>query len=818
MTHKVKRLYINETEVEQRFIYPLLTSPGFLEIDADAIQPKSYLAPTQLDKDAGRKSGYFPDYSIWISGQPVLIVEAKDPIIQSQTGFREACLYARHFNSRFKTGVNPCKFVIATNGVNLLAGYWDQETPVLELNVSDLKVGTKQTQRLVDFCGNSILENHATAFRARFGTSRGVKPATMVGDQALLNAKRPLNSFAADLSPILRRYFSSTDDESNREIAAKAYVSSAETTEYDHVLEALLKDRSSPRRDSIVQSIHTSKNEERILTKAIQSFHSGKTHQGQLQIIQGGVGSGKSLFARRYRDLLEPQGLKASNIWSFIDFNASPPSLKGAERWLAERFIEGIERENPALPLYETEVQKGIFARRIQQRKAYYELLRKASSEQENLGRAKDLAEWQNDVIGLAEGFAQYVTSINKSLVVVLDNVDKLDLQSQLDAFQLALWFMQKSRAFTILQMRDETYERYKNKPPLDTFRSGIAFYIAPPRFIDVVKRRLELGIAFLAKEDQSDREYVLDSGARVVLPPGELGGFLQELYLTLFGRRANVARVLEALSGRDVRKALEMFVSIVTSGHLSTSAITSAARGEGEVAIGEFHILRILMRTDYRFFSDQSGYTSNIFHYENTWTKPDNFILVEILYFLAMNRKRVGEIGLEGYFSVKRICNEIQKFGYDRGDIFSAVNYLLSRQLIIADNFSTTEVDLNDSVKVRAAGFMHLRVLCERIEYLYGVIVVTPITNETVYTQLAEYVGRENTRGNISATEKTRAVEIFLGFLEEEFKRVRKDNPIIDDQLSGANYILGRMQSSVKRFFDHTTHSTTDRNELDLA
>jgi hypothetical protein len=171
-----------------------------------------------------------------------------------------------------------------------------------------------QTQRLIDFCGHSILENHANAYRAQSGTGRGVRPATIVGDQALLNAKRPLNSFAADLSPILRRYFSSTDDDSNSEIAAKAYVSSAETTEYDHVLEALLKDRSSPRRDSIVQSILTSKNEERVLTKAIQGFHSGKHHRGQLQIIQGGVGSGKSLFARRYRDFLEPRELKTSNI------------------------------------------------------------------------------------------------------------------------------------------------------------------------------------------------------------------------------------------------------------------------------------------------------------------------------------------------------------------------------------------------------------------------------------------------------------------------------------------------------------------------
>jgi hypothetical protein len=52
-----------------------------------------------------------------------------------------------------------------------------------------------------------------------------------------------------------------------------------------------------------------------------------------------------------------------------------------------------------------------------------------------------------------------------------------------------------RSKAFIILQMRDETYERYKNRPPLDKFRSGITFHIAPPRFIDVGAERAGSGI-----------------------------------------------------------------------------------------------------------------------------------------------------------------------------------------------------------------------------------------------------------------------------------------------------------------------------------
>jgi len=809
---------LNEGDVEQKIIYPLLTEPSFLGIAEEAVKAKSYLAPTQLDKEAGRKSGYYPDYSVWLQGLPVLIVEAKDPSVPSQKGFREACLYARHLNSRYTTDLNPCRFIIATNGVNLLAGFWDQETPELDLLVADLNQGTEATEKLINFCHASILASHSSIYFSKILVTHGIRPFNLAGGNALLNSKCPLNTFAADLSPILRRYFSSaSNEESNREIAERAYVSSAELTEYDRVLEAMLKDRAPPHRDTIVKPIRTSKHEEPILTKAIQEYVTDKPQGGQLQIIQGGVGSGKSLFARRYRDLLEPPELKLTNYWSFIDFNVSQPSLKGAEQWLCEQFIKSFARENPGIDLYSQEAMKGIFSRKIQQRKASYEMLKTVSLEAEVRARVEDFTRWQSDPVVMAEGVANYVVGIkNMSLIVVMDNVDKLELQNQLDAFQLSLWFMERTKAFVILQMRDETYERYKNKPPLDTFRAGITFHIAPPRFIDVVKRRLELGIEYLANNANEKQEFFLDNGARVLLPKGELGNFLKTLYSVIFGKRTNVARLLEALAGRDVRKALEMFVAIVTSGHLSTNAIMSNVLGASAFPINEFHIIRILMRADYRFFSENNDTITNIFHYSNDWSKPDNFLLSEILYFLCMNRKRHGELGLEGYFSVSRICDYIQMLGYDRDDVLNAVNFLLTRGLIIADSFSIAEVSTDNCVKIQASGFVHLRILCERIEYIYGVIPVTPIGDEHTANKLAGFINRESQRGEAKASEKAQAVEILLNFFKAEMTRIREKNPFFDRNTSGAVYVLDSMQHALQKYHKVASGNLTP-NQLDL-
>ena len=229
----------NESDVEQKIVTPLLVEGIYLEIPSEKVFPKQYLAPSVLDKAAGKAIGYYPDYTVWMRGFPVLVVEAKSPDVPSETGYREASLYARHLNQSYKTDLNPCRFLIATNGKTLLAGYWDSP-PVLEVQVANLRLGSADLERLRQHCHNGVLEEFARQCLLRVRSERVFFPYMLLGGPALLRARVPVNSFAADLSPILRLYFTSPSEENNREIIERAYVSSDEVTEYDRILEALL--------------------------------------------------------------------------------------------------------------------------------------------------------------------------------------------------------------------------------------------------------------------------------------------------------------------------------------------------------------------------------------------------------------------------------------------------------------------------------------------------------------------------------------------------------------------------------------------------
>jgi hypothetical protein len=82
----------------------------------------------------------------------------------------------------------------------------------------------------------------------------------------------------------------------------------------------------------------------------------------------------------------------------------------------------------------------------------------------------------------------------------------------------------------------------------------------------------------------------------------------LRGLYIEIFQKPNNMSRVLEALAGRNVRRALDMFLTIITSGHMPEDVIASVAQGSGFYSFPEYRILRALMRQDYRYFNNNSG------------------------------------------------------------------------------------------------------------------------------------------------------------------------------------------------------------------
>jgi hypothetical protein len=144
--------------------------------------------------------------------------------------------------------------------------------------------------------------------------------------------------------------------------------------------------------------------------------------------------------------------------------------------------------------------------------------------------------------------------------------------------------------------------------------------------------------------------------------------------------------------------------------------------------------------------------------------------------------------------------------------DVRRALDMFVS---ILPDHMNQSEVDFADSVKVTAAGFIHLRVLSERFEYLYGVLTVTPISDSQTALEISEYLRRENQMDQLGAFQQVRAIESFLEYLRKQFAHLKAAYPEFGNDRAGAAYAIKQIDSAV-RYFRNPTSPRLLQNYLD--
>ena len=81
---------VTESDVEQKLIYPFLTSaePIGLGLDDSQVLTKHVLRQVLIGKGKKQKY-YYPDYLVSIRGIPVLVVEAKKPSTPLEDAYAE---------------------------------------------------------------------------------------------------------------------------------------------------------------------------------------------------------------------------------------------------------------------------------------------------------------------------------------------------------------------------------------------------------------------------------------------------------------------------------------------------------------------------------------------------------------------------------------------------------------------------------------------------------------------------------------------------------------------------------------------------------
>jgi predicted RNA-binding protein with RPS1 domain len=223
---------------------------------------------------------------------------------------------------------------------------------------------------------------------------------------------------------------------------------------------------------------------------------------------------------------------------------------------------------------------------------------------------------------------------------------------------------------------------------------------------------------------------------------------------------------MIVGLAGRDIRRAMEIFLDFCKSGHITEDEIFKICQAEGEYPI-PFHIVaRVLMRMNRRFYDGNASYVKNIFHCDPNDSKPFYFTRFLILRWLYERHTIKGPINQPGYHKVSELKSDLFLVGLNDEVVNREVVYLLKSRCIIAENLRTDQVEDDDLISLAPAGFVHLN-LVSKVDYLASVAEETYYDNKQISAEISTQISDKNIHYSLQS-----AINIsdkFLNYLEQK-------------------------------------------------
>jgi hypothetical protein len=704
---------LTESDVEQKFVYRLLTQPepvglGYTDFD---FRTKTDIRKLQIDKGAKRKL-YYPDYAIIVNGIPSLIIEAKTPKEDVSEAFRQARLYATEINASYPKMINPCERIIVTDGTILVAGFWDQDDP--EVSVTKEKFVTTDPSffKFIEFCSKkTILANTEKILSKIKSNARYFKPLFMLGGKSVISESIGDNSFGSNVSIEYKYLFNPDSAEDRKSIIESAYVTSKRKQSHVTPIDKIIR-ASIPQHILDARSIQDTSRPTEIIS-TLTDVHKIKN---ELCILIGSVGSGKSTFTDYLRLKALPDELKCSTSWENINLNKAPLTKELIYDWIVTQYISAVKLRHTDIDFDHLETLQFIYSKELESVKKGRAALYPEGSEKYLDALYSVIENLQSDNSATLSGIIDHLyTKRNILPVIVLDNCDKRSRDDQLLMFDVASWLKSTFPCMVFLPIRDITYDRYRNEPPLDTVIKDLVFRIDPPRLEKVIYMRLNYALRQI-NDQHTKFTYNLPNGIKVECSRDEIAIYLQSIVSSLF-QDGLFKRIITGLAGRNIRKGLEILLDFCKSGHLGEDEILKVRQSSGEHKIASHLISRILFKGKRKYYDDSESHIKNLFHSESEDSLPNPFARIAILQWMKNNFREYGPNRTKGYHKLGTLIQALQSLGHPVNNIKDEISQLIVADCINSESQSS-DISSDDLISISPSGFIHLDLL-RNINYL---------------------------------------------------------------------------------------------------
>lgn len=595
--------------------------------------------------------------------------------------------------------------------------------------------------------------------------------------QRLFNADLPLqrNRLHAQLHPLITRIFENIADQDQIEILQGCYVYSQSLRIVAEDLNLIITD-AIPQflRDQDTQPIR--QGEDNAGDFGIALAEAMPTKHGQLFVLLGGIGAGKTTFIRRYQRTVGASLLNARAIWFHVDFLGAPTDLSEMEDFVWSTVVDQLRTRYKSPHLETRRNIKRALATNINAIR--HTGLRGLQPGTDAYERALSpfLARWQDKL----SDYVPKLLSVGRTqraveIVIFIDNVDQLSPAYQAQIFLLSQRITRSIGCITVVTLREESYYTANTKRTLTAYTSR-KFHIASPRFRRLIGNRIKFALRSL--EDDENRTLITPEG--INFDARAIATFLRIVEYSIFEQNRNIARFVESLCFGNMRMALEMFTTFLVSGATDVDKMLAIYNRDGAYFVAFHEFVKSIMLGDRKYYKESESAVMNLFDCGGE-QNSSHFTALRVLAFLISRRGDNSREG-RGYCEVATVIYVFEDVFGNVKDVIQTLDKLVYRQLIEANTRSTDSIAGASHVRVTSGGWYYGRYLSGLFAYLDLVLQDTPIDDSNVEQELRDSVFRVDNLADREAekvdrmAERFRRVGRFIEYLREQEDREHRE------------------------------------------
>ena len=535
------------------------------------------------------------------------------------------------------------------------------------------------------------------------------------------------------LQPYCDFVFSELLDEKRTEVLKKCYVHDRSSAPLTKEIECYFEDKlpyfakDYNLKDIIEEKHKTTDFHKEWLKK------SNKMGQGDLMVLLGGIGSGKSTFLHRFFKVVIAN--KVNHLWFYIDFRDAPLEEIEIERFIIEKLIETWDS-------------------------VYYPKYSKILKDISFHANRVDKKEFIRKIFALS-------TYLRFSTTVVIDNVDQHDFHFQERIFLATSHFKDYLNTLTIIALREETFIASTRTGVFDAYYIQ-KFHLSSPNFLSMILKRIDFTIKLLEGkvEDTS-------------FPANDLIQYLEIIQDSLKKKNRQSKKIVEfidSISVGNMREALGMFNNFIVSGNTNVREIFS--KQEENIATGKlegyqiaYHqFIKSIMLGEYRYYSQERSQIMNLFDFDQSIT-DSCFNNLRILSYLHFTENKQSPIG-RGYVEILELQNIAEMVSIKKDMILDSLLRLSKFNLVEYDNLSRTNIKSASYVKITSSGKYYLKNLLKEFVYIDSLALDTPISSPSVISTVINMLNRTDLPSRYSRT------KTFVDYIYEKEKEEHKIHP----------------------------------------